>query len=59
MVLGKPKVSSARDTSYLNFSEHFVWDKTKREWKELVKEFGSIIGRVYSSHPGEGERDFI
>ena len=30
--------------------------ETKREWKEREKGHANIIGRVYSAHPGEGER---
>ena len=49
------KFPSARSLSYLDFPESFVWDKTKREWKQRLKGHGTTIGRVYSAHPGEGE----
>ena len=45
----------AHELSYLDFIESFVWDKTKREWKQRLKEHGTTIGRLYSAHPGEGE----
>ena len=28
------KFQSARVITYLNFTEYFVWDKTKRKWKQ-------------------------
>ena len=48
--------ASARDLTHTNFTDKFAWDKTDREWKERVKEQGTVIGRVYSAHPGEGDR---
>ena len=53
------KFPSARSLSYLDFPESFVWDKTKREWKQRLKGHGTTIGRVYSAHPGEGERFYL
>ena len=50
---------SARDISYIDFPENFVWDISKREWKQRTKGFGSMIGRIYSAHPGEGERFYL
>ena len=53
------KFPSARAITYTNFPDQFVWDKSKRAWKERVKGHGEMIGRVYSAHPGEGERFFL
>ena len=53
------KFPSARSLSYLDFPESFVWDKTKPEWKQRLKGHGTTIGRVYSAHPGEGERFYL
>ena len=53
--LANQKFPSARAISYLEFPEYFVWDKTKREWKQRMKGYGTMIGRVYSAHPSEGE----
>ena len=57
--LANKRFSSAWSISYIDFPENFVWDKTKREWKQRVKGFGSMIGRVYSAHPAEGERFYL
>ena len=53
------KFPSARSLSYLDFPESFVWDKTKREWKQRLKGHGTMIGRVYSAHPSVGERFYL
>ena len=53
------KFLSARSLSYLDIPESFVWDKTKREWKQRLKGHGNTIGRVYSAHPSEGERLYL
>ena len=53
------KFPSARSYSYLDFPEFFVWDKSKREWKHRLKGHGTMIGRVYSAHPDEGERFYL
>ena len=45
--------------TYTNFPNKFVLDKTDREWKERVKGHGTVIGRVYSAHPGEGDRYYL
>ena len=45
--------------TYTNFPDEFVWDKSKREWKLRVKGHGTMIGRMYAAHPGEGERFYI
>ena len=47
------KFESARDLTNTNFPDRFVWDKTDREWKERVKGHGTMIGSIYSAHPGE------
>ena len=52
--LANQKFPSARAISYLEFPEYFVWDKTKREWKQRMKGYGTMIGRVYSAHPSGG-----
>ena len=49
-------LSSAKDVTYTNFPDKFVWDKSKHEWKVRVKSHGTMIGRMYAAHPGEGER---
>ena len=54
--LANQRFSSARSISYIDFPGNFIWDKTKQEWKQRLKGFGSMIGRVYSAHPAEGER---
>ena len=53
------KFPSARAITYTNFPDQFVWAKSKRAWKERVKGHVEMIGRVYSAHPGEGERFFL
>ena len=53
------KFASARDLTYTNFPDKFVWNKTDREWKERVKWHGTMIDRVYSAHPGEGDRYYL
>ena len=53
------KFASARDITYTNFPDKFVWDKTDREWKERVMGHGTVIGRVYSAHPGGGDRYYL
>ena len=53
------KFTSARSLSYLDFPESFVWEKTKRQWKQRLKGHGTTISRVYSAHPGEGERFYL
>ena len=57
--LANQKFPSARAISYLEFPENFVWDKTKREWKQRMKGYGTMIGRVYSAHPSEGEQFYL
>ena len=58
--LANQKFPLTRDSSYLNFpNTYFVRDKTKREWKERVKGFVSMIGRVYSAYPGKRERFYM
>ena len=49
----------AREVTYTNFPDEFVWDKSKREWKLRVKGHGTMIGRMYAAHPGEGERFYL
>ena len=49
----------AREVTYTNFPNEFVWDKSKREWKLRVKGHGTMIGRMYAAHPGEGERFYL
>ena len=44
-----------RTITHTYFTDKFVWDKPKHMWKETVKGHGTMIGRVYSTHPGEGE----
>ena len=44
--LANRKFPLARDISYLDFLEHIVWDITQQEWKDLVKGFCSMIGRI-------------
>ena len=53
------KFPSAHCITYTNFPDKFVWDKSKHEWKERMKGHGTMIGRVYSVHPGEGERFYL
>ena len=36
-----------------------MWDKSKHEWKQRLKGPATIIGRIYSAHPGEGERFYL
>ena len=57
--LANQKYLSARKLTYTNFPDEFVWNKSKREWTERLKGHGNMIGRVYSAHPGEGERYFL
>ena len=42
---------SAKDVTYTNFPDKFVWDKSKHEWKVRVKSHGTMIGRMYAAHP--------
>ena len=53
--IANQRFPSSRDITYTTFPDKFVWEKTKREWKEREKGHGKMIGRVYSAHPGEGE----
>ena len=53
--IANERFPSSRDITYTTFPDKFVWEKTKREWKEREKGHGKMIGRVYSAHPGEGE----
>ena len=52
------KFASARDLTYTNFPINLC-GMTDREWKERVKGHGTVIGRVYSAHPGESDRYFL
>ena len=40
------KFPSVRSYSYLDLPEFFVWDKSKREWKQSLKGHGTVIGRI-------------
>ena len=57
--LANQTFSSAKDVTYTNFPHKFVWDKSKYEWKVRVKSHGTMIGRMYAAHPGEGERFYM
>ena len=57
--LANQTLPSAKDVTYTNFPDKFVWDKSKYEWKVRVKSHGTMIGRMYAAHPGEGERFYM
>ena len=50
------KFPSAHCITYTNFPDKFVWDNSKHVWKERLLGHGTMIGLVYSAHPGESER---
>ena len=50
---------TAKDVTYTNFHDKFVWDISKHEWKVRVKSNGTMIGRMYAAHTGEGERFYM
>ena len=50
---------SAKDVTYTNLPDKFVWDKSKHKWKVRVKSHRTMIGRMYAAHPGEGERFYM
>ena len=59
MVCCKPILHSAKEITYTNFPDKFVWDKSERKWKPRVKGHGTMIGRMYFAHPVEGERFYL
>ena len=44
---------SAREITYTNFPDKFVWNKSERKWKPKVKGHGTMIGRMYFVYPVE------
>jgi ATP-dependent DNA helicase PIF1 len=45
----------ARDTSYLDFPKHFVWDDSGKKW-HIRKQFSGQIGRIHTVAPREADR---
>ncbi|HEV7738464.1 MAG TPA: helitron helicase-like domain-containing protein, partial [Chlamydiales bacterium] len=44
---------------YVEFPEHYVWMKTRREWKLRQRGHGEVIGRVHFANPTTGERYYL
>ena len=57
--VAKQSFHRAREITYKNFPDKFMWDKSERKWKPRVKGHGTIIGRMYFAHPVEGERFYL
>jgi hypothetical protein len=48
---------AARDFTYQEFPQHFVWNKTQKIWTPRQK--GNTIGRMYIASPNSGERFYL
>ncbi|XP_074310812.1 uncharacterized protein LOC141646766 [Silene latifolia] len=51
------KYDEAKNLTYAEFPEKFVWKAKLREWKPRQK--GYSIGRIYHASPGSGERYYF
>ena len=49
--------ADAHQYTYQELPEHFVWDRTNKEWKRRQR--GSTIGRIYFVSPTAGERFYL
>ncbi|KAL0021630.1 hypothetical protein WJX77_001364 [Trebouxia sp. C0004] len=49
---------SARQHSYLEFPQHYTWDKNTERWSKR-KTNEAAVGRMYNTLPGQGERHYI
>src|SRR5882762_6866879 len=48
---------AAKEVTYLDFPQHFVWEKKIRKWKPRSQ--CDVIGRMYFVHPSAGERFYL
>lgn len=46
---------NARNITYSNFIHYYVWDKTKKVWKDRKRGGDKIMARIRSASPREGE----
>jgi hypothetical protein len=47
----------ARQYTYQEMPQHFVWDRAKKEWK--IRQRGSTIGHIYFVSPTASERFYL
>ena len=48
---------TARDLTYQDFPQRFVWNKTRKVW--TPRQSGYAIGRMYFASPNSGERFYL
>ncbi|CAN0273274.1 unnamed protein product, partial [Scytosiphon promiscuus] len=45
---------------YQDFPTHFTWNKATKKWKPRQRQAAQPqVGRIYSAHPGHGERFYL
>ena len=49
----------ARNILYPDFPKHYIWNKSRKQWLKRIKDKTDTIGRVYMSHPSEGEKYYL
>lgn len=47
----------ARNYTYREFSQHYIWNNTARKWTKRCQ--GKAIGRIYAVSPSKGERYYL
>ena len=51
---------AARSYTYQNVVKGFVWSPARKQWTPRLRSpYGLPIGRIYSCHPGQGERYYL
>ncbi|XP_074378184.1 uncharacterized protein LOC141719710 [Apium graveolens] len=50
--------SAARELTFVEFHEKFLWDETQKIWKRRKNKI-SVIGRIVYVHPTAGERFYL
>ncbi|XP_024010402.1 ATP-dependent DNA helicase pfh1-like [Eutrema salsugineum] len=51
------RCEEAQKWTYIEFPDHFVWDKESKVWHERVR--GRTIGRIVNIHPAAGELYYL
>lgn len=60
---GRPTIVDGQTTwtaRYVDFPEHYLFDKSKKEWRPLKKRPAEpSVGRVYTVHPNAGDAFYL
>ena len=45
---------------YHEYCHYYTWNKNNKKWKRrIVPQKSTMIGRIYTAHPGQGERFYL